>query len=525
VVLWSIGNEEWGIEGNEKGERIASTMQSLVHRLDPTRPVTVASSGSWGQGVSVPIEVMGFNYYTHGDGDQYHRKFPDKASIGTEEGSTFSTRGVYVEDRDQQHLTAYDENCPDWGALAHKGWGHYADRQYVAGVFIWTGFDYRGEPTPFSWPAISSQFGILDTCGFRKDNSYYYQSQWTQEPVLHLLPHWNWLGKEGQPIRVWAHTNCDEVELLLNDRSLGRRQVERLSHAEWEVPYEPGILLASGFNQGEKVIEHSVETTGPAVAIKLTPHRPTLQSNDHQDVAIVTVEVVDAEGRHVPTANDEVKFEISGGGRILGVGNGDPSSHEPDQFLDQWSSIHPTWKRRIGTNADQPAVMKVSYDDSGWVASTASSRSTSDKDQGDYTQGRFNIFRGTFDKPDLDESSEVQLLTRGLTDAVVYINGNPCELSTGHNQQRVVTLDLASLDDGKNVITIVSPQSSQSDKQFDSKSPAIVKIKTPAAHWKRSLFNGLAQVIVQSASESGELKLVAKAPGLENAVLTISTEP
>jgi beta-galactosidase len=520
VILWSIGNEEWGIEGNEKGERIAATMQALVHRLDPTRPVTVASSGSWGRGVSVPVDVMGFNYYTHGDGDHYHKRFPDKPSIATEEGSTFSTRGVYIEDRAQQHLTAYDENCPDWGALAHKGWGHYADRQHVAGVFIWTGFDYRGEPTPFSWPAISSQFGILDTCGFRKDNSYYYQSQWTQEPVLHLLPHWNWLGKEGQPIRVWAHTNCDEVELLLNDRSLGRRKVERLSHAEWEVPYEPGILLARGFNQGEKATENSVETTGPAVALKLTLHRSTLRS-DGQEISMVTVEVVDAEGRHVPTANDEVKFEISGVGRILGVGNGDPSSHEPDQFLDQWSVVHPTWKRTTTTASDQSAAIEVSYDDSDWVEPIASQASISS----DASEVRVTIHRGTFERPELAESSEVQLLVRGLPDALVYLNGTPCELTTDHHQECAATLNLVSLREGKNVIAIVAEESSQSGNQFDSDHPAIVKIKTPAPDWRRHLFNGLAQIIVQSTTESGELELVAKAPGLEKAVVTISTTP
>ena len=252
VVLWSIGNEEWDIEGNVKGERIAATMQALVQRLDPTRRVTVASSGNWGKGVSIPIDVMGFNYYTHGSTDQFHEQFPDKPSVATEEGSTFSTRGVYVEDRDRQHLTAYDENCPDWGSLAHNGWGHYADRKYVGGLFIWTGFDYRGEPTPFHWPAISSQFGILDTCGFRKDNSYYYEAWWTDKPLVHLLPHWNWPGKEGQPIRVWAHSNCDEVELFLNERSLGRQQVMRNSHVEWQVPYEPGTLIAADCATGSR---------------------------------------------------------------------------------------------------------------------------------------------------------------------------------------------------------------------------------------------------------------------------------
>ena len=525
IVLWSIGNEEWGIEGNEKGERIAATMQALVQRLDPTRRVTVASSGNWGRGVSVPVEVMGFNYYTHGNTDHYHEQFPEKPSIATEEGSTFSTRGVYVEDLHRQHLTAYDENCPDWGALARDGWGHYVDRSYVAGVFIWTGFDYRGEPTPFGWPAVSSQFGILDTCGFRKDNSYYYQAQWTEEPFVHLLPHWNWMGKEGKPIRVWAHANCDEVDLLLNDRSLGRKEVKRGSHAEWEVPYEPGVLRALGFKNGEEAVRTSVETTGPPVAVRLTSHRATLQS-DGQDVSVLTAEVVDDQGRAVPTADHEVTFEAMGAGRICGVGNGDPSSHEPDQFLDQWSVVYPVWKRMTTTTGDQLTSVSVSSDDSDWVDLLASpSRTSKARPGGGGEEARVMIYRGVFERPDVAENSEAKLLVRTRPDALVYLNGELCEMTADCYHERSVTVNAASLRDGTNMIAIVTEESGRSDNRLVSNQPAIVKIKTPAPHWKRNLFNGVAQVIVQSTTESGELHLIAKAPGLEKAVVTISTKP
>jgi hypothetical protein len=175
---------------------------------------------------------MGFNYYTHGntDGNEYHKQFPNKPSVATEDASTFSTRGIYVEDPDHQHLTAYDVNKPDWGGPGGGIMVALRRAPYVAGLIQWTGFDYRGEETPFVWPAISSQFGILDVCGFPKDNFYYYQSWWSDHPVLHLLPHWNWAGKEGQDIDVWCYGNCDEVELFLNGQSQGRKPMKRNSH-------------------------------------------------------------------------------------------------------------------------------------------------------------------------------------------------------------------------------------------------------------------------------------------------------
>jgi beta-galactosidase len=523
VVLWSIGNEEWGIEGNEKGERIAATMQALVQKLDPTRRVTVASSGNWGKGVSIPIDVMGFNYYTHGDTDQFHEQFPDKPSVATEEGSTFSTRGVYVEDRDLQHLTAYDENCPDWGALAHDGWGHYADLKFVAGLFIWTGFDYRGEPTPFHWPAISSQFGILDTCGFRKDNSYYYEAWWTDKPLVHLLPHWNWSGKEGQPIRVWAHSNCDEVELFLNERSLGRQRVKRNSHVAWEVPYEPGALIARGLRNDVQVAGDQIETTGPPVAVKLTPHRSTLRADD-QDVAVVTVEVVDAEGRHIPTASQEITFKVAGAGRICGVGNGDPSSHEADQFLDAWSTVNLSWKCKTIIAADQPFVVEADYDDSAWFELASIPIRMSTKDEHLESRGSVSVCRGTFERPQLADTEEVSLLIRGHSRTLVYFNGKLCELKSQRgDEERVATLDIESFRDGKNVIAIVSEEAHHQRGHIEREIPAVVKVRTPAEHWRRKLFNGLAQVIVRSTAESGELTLVATAPGLEQATLSVRT--
>jgi beta-galactosidase len=334
IILWSVGNEEWRVEGTDAGMRITAAMQSFVKHLDPTRPATVAISGGWGHGNSIASEAAGVNYIDNlGKGgfttDQWHQQHPEQLMLGTEECAFTQTRGIYFDNPAACHLRAYDWDPSDWGASAEQAWSHYAERKFLAGMFVWTGFDYRGEPTPFDWPAISSQFGILDTCGFPKDAAFYFRAWWREEPSLHLFPHWNWPGKDGQPISVWVHGNCDEVELLLNGRSLGRKPMKTYSHLEWSVPYAPGTLLACGYRNGRLILTAQVETTGAPAKLVLTPDRTTIHA-DGADVAVVTVSTVDAQGRHVPTADPLVKFEVTGG-RIIGVGNGDPSCHESDK--------------------------------------------------------------------------------------------------------------------------------------------------------------------------------------------------
>ncbi|MGH9534883.1 MAG: beta-galactosidase GalA [Terriglobales bacterium] len=329
VVLWSIGNEE-PEQGTPRGARIAASMKRLVRRLDATRPVTEAMNYGWGYGLSEVVDVQGFNYGLGPRIDAYHRKFPQKPCFGSEVASTFSTRGIYRYVPLAGWLSAYDVNNPSWGATAEEWWNVYADRAYLAGGFVWTGFDYRGEPTPYAWPCISSQFGILDTCGFPKDNFYYYQAWWTERPVLHILPHWNWQGQEGRPIAVWCHTNLERVELFLNGKSLGARRVPRNRHVQLSVPFAPGALEARGYRGGKLVMTARRETTGPATAVHLSPDRTALAA-DGQDASVVAVSLQDAQGRVVPTADDAVSFALSGSGRIIGVGNGDPSSHEADK--------------------------------------------------------------------------------------------------------------------------------------------------------------------------------------------------
>jgi beta-galactosidase len=260
----------------------------------------------------------------------FHERFPKIPILGTETGSTTSTRGIYKRDDVRGFVPAYDTDHPWWATTAESWWSYVADRPYIAGGFVWTGFDYRGEPTPFHrWPSISSHFGIMDTCGFPKDNYYYYRAQWRDEPLLHLLPHWNW--QAGDKIDVWCHTNLERVELFLNGKSLGSRDVPRHGHAEWKkVNYEPGVLEARGFKNGNLVLTAKRETAGPAAKIQLKPDRTSLHA-DGQDVAIVAVEIVDADGRIVPSADNEVSFAIRGPATLIGVGNGNPISHEPDK--------------------------------------------------------------------------------------------------------------------------------------------------------------------------------------------------
>jgi beta-galactosidase len=334
VFSWAIANEEWNDQGNARGTRIAAALTRLAHRLDPSRPVTAAMDFSWGSGIALAVDVQGCNYERPArpetNLDTYHQRFPDKPTLGTEVASTYCTRGVYTVDKEKGYVTAYDVDRPDYGATAEGWWSFFAARPHLSGGFVWTGFDYRGEPSPYKWPCISSHFGILDTCGFPKDNFYYYKAWWRDEPLLHLFPHWNWSGQEGKEIDVWVHSNLERVELFLNGKSLGRRDVERYKHLSWKVPYTAGRLEARGYKGGRVALRAVRETTGAPARIALAADRLTIAA-DGEDVSVVTVSVLDARGRPVPIADNEIAFRVSGRGRLIGVGNGDPSSHEADK--------------------------------------------------------------------------------------------------------------------------------------------------------------------------------------------------
>ncbi|MGV3615738.1 MAG: beta-galactosidase GalA [Fimbriimonas sp.] len=328
VIAWCLYNEE-NLQGTPQGAEIFRKMTAVADRLDGTRLTTGANNYGFNSGIQLTAELYGYNYNI-GEYDRGRARFPNQILFGSETASAVSTRGIYANDPVKGYVSAYDVNHPSWGATAEAAWKPIAERPWLAGGFVWTGFDYKGEPTPYGWPCINSHFGIIDIAGFPKDSYYYYQAWWKKAPIVHLLPHWNWSGKEGQPIRVWAHSNADRVELRLNGKSLGTKEMPRLSHLEWDVPYEPGTLEAIGYRGNAIIARDKVETAGAPAAIRLKTDRRKILA-DHEDLTIVQVEILDAKGRIVPTASNLVQFSVEGAATIGGVGNGDPSDHDPDK--------------------------------------------------------------------------------------------------------------------------------------------------------------------------------------------------
>jgi beta-galactosidase len=526
VAIWSIANEEFRVQGTPTGKHVAETMQNLVKQLDPTRPVTYAAPvGNEFQGINSIIEVRGWNYHIGTNNmDAYHAAHPAQPNVGTEQASTVSTRGIYGNDKIRGYVSAYDANAPEWANRAEAWWSFFAPRPWLSGGFIWTGFDYRGEPTPYGWPCINSHFGVMDTCGFPKDNFYYYQSWWTDKPVLHLLPHWNWPGKEGQAIDVWCYSNCREVELFLNGQSLGRKMMEPNSHLAWMVKYAPGVLSAKGYNGGKVIAETKIETTGEPVAVQLTPDRSTLNA-DGADVSVFTVSATDAPGRVVPVATNLVRFELNGPGKILGVGNGDPSCHEPDVFLSQpimrtvplndgWR-----WKKTSNVYDSKLAEFKPNFDDSAWETANPQS------DSGPLGERDQAVFRVKIQVTESDLAARAVELRCGMIDedGWVYVNGK--QIGESHDWQSSAVFDLKPfLHPGENTIAVAVANWNGAGGlnkgvtlEFQEKSIAPV--------WQRSVFNGLAQIIVQSTKESGAIRLTASADGLSPATVSVPSQP
>jgi beta-galactosidase len=359
VFCWSLANEEFYVQGNTNGVAVMTAMQNLVHSLDSTRLCTAALN-SWGSGFSSVLDVNGFNYQL-GQPDSVHADHPGWPIIGTETSSQVTDRGIYTNDTVNGYVWGYDLIPVSWGETAEAWWQYYSARPWSSGGFCWTGFDYRGEPTPYWWPCINSHFGILDMCGFPKDLFYYYQANWTLKPVLHLFPHWNW-STPGQPINIWAFGNCDLVELFTNGVSAGRQTLNVKGHVEWDnVPYAPGTLQVIGYNNGVAVITNTVVTTGAPAQIALWPDRSTILA-DGRDVSVVTVAVLDAQGNVVPTASNTVTFAVTGGA-IIGVGNGDPSSHEADKASQR--SVFNGLAEVIVQSINQPGTITLSAASTG----------------------------------------------------------------------------------------------------------------------------------------------------------------
>jgi beta-galactosidase len=355
VFLWSLGNEEYLQGDTNYGVPIMTAMRNVQRQLDPSRFCTIAMNWDWGKGFSTVVDVQGFNYLKIMDETVFHTNHPNQPSIATEEGSQVGDRGIYSITKPDvvrwgydgsaiytmirqihgtttnSYVTAYDvPSGVGWASTVEQMWQFYSAHPFVAGFFNWTGFDYRGEPSPTDWPAINAHFGIFDTCGFPKDNAYYFQANWLPKPVLHIFPHWNWAGNEGRPVNIWCFANCETVELFLNGVSQGAKSVNVQSHVEWTVPYAPGTLKAVGYYKGRAVITNTVATTGAPAAITIAPDRNKILA-DGRDVSLVKVSVVDAQGNVVPTAMNTVTFTVGGGGKLIGLGNGDPNCHESDK--------------------------------------------------------------------------------------------------------------------------------------------------------------------------------------------------
>ena len=494
VWSWSIGNEE-PIAGTELAANIARSMQKIAKRLDPTRPITLASNhGNSETGIHSMLYLRGFNYKNISNIDEYRKKHPEQFLYGSEEASTLTTRGIYQTDKEKGYMSAYDVNRPGWGATAEDWWKMFDEREWMAGAFVWTGFDYRGEPTPYAWPCISSHFGVLDTCGFPKDVAHYYRVWWSKKPAIHLFPHWNWT--KGKEVEVWVFANGEEVELELNGKSLGRQKVVKNSHLVWKVPYQDGKLTAKSYRGGKLEIQETVETTGAVVSYKLKP-MPVPSAAPRSDIGVFEVVGVDSAGREVPTADDLVNFEISGGAKIIGVGNGDPSSHEPDKYIDKIESKDITgWTVSV----------RKSFKDGDSLAHTGTPGSADVTKEGrTLMPGEVGVYRASFD---ISGKVQPELSLRvGQVDdkGWVYVNGKL--IGTTDNWDQSYSFNLSKVaKTGQNEVVIVCKN--EGGQGGLGRGVGLLLGSKPG-EWKRHLFNGKAQVIIQSNGREGEIVLKA----------------
>lgn len=343
VFMWSIGNEIRE-QFDSTGITLTKNMAAVVRELDPTRPVTAAlTETNFDKNYiaqAKALDVLGFNY-KYFDYDSLPSEFAGVPLLASETSSALETRGVYDALHDTIQLwpasskdkfvvngnadftvSAYDNVAAYWGTSHERAWIEVAKRPFLAGTFVWTGFDYLGEPVPYPYPARSSYYGIVDLAGFAKDVYYMYQSEWTDKEVLHLLPHWNW--KQGDIVDVWAYyNNADEVELFLNDKSLGRRQksVDTL-HASWRVAYDPGELKVVKYREGKVVQQVSRNTAGEAAKLEVTVHHDQFATGDDRDLYFVEVQLIDQQGNPVTEGDQNIEFLADQHHTVLGTDNG-----------------------------------------------------------------------------------------------------------------------------------------------------------------------------------------------------------
>eukprot|EP00475_Leptophrys_vorax_P002312 TRINITY_DN11298_c0_g5_i1.p1 TRINITY_DN11298_c0_g5~~TRINITY_DN11298_c0_g5_i1.p1 ORF type:complete len:825 (-),score=214.28 TRINITY_DN11298_c0_g5_i1:967-3348(-) len=358
IVLWSLCNEVLCQSFNASS---AEKLKALVKKLDPLggRLVSAAMNGGFGGDFAPVLDVIGVNYQI-GNYDHVHKKYSNQPMIGSETGSTVSDRGIYADDPSKAYVQAYDRDFPSWANTAEDAWKGVATRDFMSGTFCWTGFDYKGEPTPYAWPNINSHFGVIDIAGFPKDIFFYYQSVWLTQPMVHVLPHWNWAsaacvglcklqdGGEAAVVNVWVFTNGDDAELFLNGKSLGRQSVPQSQsalgfvwrgHLEWNVTFTPGVLSAVSYKKGETSIWAKKD-----VLTAMSPSKIQLETEfQERDMVLVKVRVVDQNFVFHPLADDLINFELTGPGKIIGLGNGDPSSHESDKPVSPQKGLRSVW--------------------------------------------------------------------------------------------------------------------------------------------------------------------------------------
>ena len=345
IFLWGIGNEEILAQDRPEMERATVTMKMAVRKLDPTRPITSAvvcwngierfDNAANYVHVTKNLDVMGFNYCCSA-WDDYHERMPHQPVIITEASSNSFTRGAFETNENAGQYYIYDSeniNKVKNGAkavkkdIAENEWKYFASRPYLSGIFLWTGIDYRGEPTPLAYPAVYSQFGIMDYCAFPKDNYWYYKSWWSDEETLHILPHWN--RAEGEVFDVYCYTNLPEAELFVNGKSYGRKHVEKNWYLVWEnVAYEKGEVTAKGYKGGKVVMTETIRTTDTPANIVLEPYNDTVKQGE---TAIVNIKITDKNGTTVPTADNELHFAVEGGA-LVGTGNGNPGDHASEKL-------------------------------------------------------------------------------------------------------------------------------------------------------------------------------------------------
>ena len=335
VMMWSIFNEE-PLQGTEIGYEMTRRMVSAVRTLDATRPVTAAMHSGLFTPVNAAqaLDVVGLNYQTWAY-DRYHKEHPTRPMTSTEDTSAYMSRGEFGSDQAAHVLDSYDDQPSSWGNTHRDAWRAIAERPFVAGSFLWSGIDYRGEPTPFEWPSASSFFGAIDLAGFPKAAFYIHQAHWVKDrPIVKILPHWHWPGREGQPIKVMVASNAPRVRMLLNGQTVAEGNVDPIDMVSFDVPYAPGVLEAVALQGGVETVRDRTQTSGPPARLVLTPDRSEL-ANDGLDAVPVTVSAVDAQGRPVPLASSLVRFNVEGDGNLIGVGNGDPNSHEADKATER----------------------------------------------------------------------------------------------------------------------------------------------------------------------------------------------